>query len=338
MVTDKKKILLVNPVCLDERISNFDARIVPIGLYYIGALLCENKFETHILNLASTEDNPTEHFKQFVLNEQPDIIGFSVTNPNRWNAIECAIEAKKTHPDIIIVFGGPTPTFLYTHLFKICPALDFVVLSEGEYAFLELITALIPIHETDWTENIDSIKGIVYRKGATLVKTPSRSPVSNLDTLSHPSNFFSYQHLSMSRGCPGKCTFCGSPRFWNDGYVRFHSPAWFIEEIEALVKKGVNHFYFSDDTFTMDKKRVIEFCGLICKKNLKISWNAISRVDYIDDDILLAMRKAGCIQISFGVESGSEKIRKFLGKPTPAKKIKDAFSRTISHGILFNAF
>jgi radical SAM superfamily enzyme YgiQ (UPF0313 family) len=332
----RKKILLVNPACLDERISSEDAGIVPIGLYYIGALLLENKIETHILNLASINDNPTEKFIQIIQDLRPDIIGFSVTNPNRWNAIECAIEAKKIAPNIIIVFGGPAPTFLYDHLFNVCTALDFIVVSEGEYTFLELVNSLKTGMGT--TDDFDEIKGLVYQKDNTLVKTATRQPISNLDNLSHPSKYFVYPHLSMSRGCPGKCTFCGSPKFWRNQQVRFHSAHWFVNEIEALTKKGVTHFYISDDTFTMDKERVLELCHLICKKNLKISWNAISRVDYIDDDILLAMRKAGCIQISFGVESGSEKIRKVLGKPTPKEKIKKAFSRTISFGILPRAY
>ncbi len=333
----KKKILLVNPACLDERISSDDASIVPIGLYYVGALLLENKYETNILNLASVKSSPTEQFKQSNHQLQPDIIGFSVTNPNRWNAIECALEAKKINPKVTIVFGGPAATFLYEHLFNICEALDFVVLSEGEYTFLELVNSL-NAGKSDGLKEIGKIKGLVYRKDNTPVKTASSPPISNLDNLPHPSKYFVYQHLSMSRGCPGKCTFCGSPRFWSHQQVRFHSAGWFVTEIEALVKKGVTHFYISDDTFTMDKERVLELCHLIDKKNLNISWNAISRVDYIDDEILLAMRKAGCIQISFGVESGSERIRKVLGKPTSKDKIKNAFSRTISFGILPRAY
>ncbi len=165
-----------------------------------------------------------------------------------------------------------------------------------------------------------------------------RDPIAEPDTLVHPSRYFAYQHLSLSRGCPGKCTFCGSPKFWGNQTLRFHSPEWFADEIQALVEKGIHHFYISDDTFTMDKQRVIEFCTLIIKRKLTITWNAISRVDYIDADILSAMRKAGCIQLSFGVESGSEKIRKRLGKPIEQDKIITAFSLTASYGILPRAY
>lgn len=333
-MANQQKILLVNPACLDSRISEEDARIVPIGLYYIGALLMENGFKVSIINLADTGDDPVEVFKTIVTSQQPDIIGFSVINPNRWNAMECARAARKIRPDITIVFGGPAPTFLADHLFTACPDIDFIVTGEGEITFLELAEAL----ENRCDASFEQINGLVFKQNDTFFRTLPRDPIAEPDTLVHPSKYFAYQHLSLSRGCPGKCTFCGSPKFWGNQDLRFHSPEWFADEIQALVEKGIRHFYISDDTFTMDKQRVIEFCTLIFKRNLAITWNAISRVDYIDGDILLAMRKAGCIQLSFGVESGSEKIRKFLGKPIEQDKIITAFSLTASYGILPRAY
>ncbi len=330
----QKKILLVNPSCLDERISGEDAGIVPIGLYYIAALLMENGFDTKIINLADSKDDPVKAFKKYITIEQPDIIGFPVINPNRWNAMDCAGAARQILPDIIIIFGGPAPTFLADHLLNACPDIDFIVTGEGEITFLELVIKL----ETDKKGSFENINGIVFKKNDRVLKTSPRRPVKELDTLVHPSKYFVYQHLAMSRGCPGKCTFCGSPRFWGNSNIRFHSPGWFSDEIQNLVKNGVTHFYISDDTFTMDKQRVIEFCNLIIDRKLDITWNAISRVDYIDADILFAMRKAGCSQLSFGVESGSEKIRKTLGKPTKQEKIIEAFSLTTSYGILPRAY
>jgi radical SAM superfamily enzyme YgiQ (UPF0313 family) len=328
----QKKILLVNPCCLDKRILGEDADIVPIGLYYIGALLIEKGFALKIVNLAGQKKNPVARFKEVVKEEKPDVIGFSVTNPNRLNAMDCARKAKLILPSAIIVFGGPAPTFLFEHLLKACPDIDFIVTGEGEITFLELLNAL----EQGDNNSFEHIKGLVFKKGDAFFKTPPRQLVNELDTLVHPSKYFTYQHLVMSRGCPGKCTFCGSPNFWGSSFVRAHSPEWFANEIYGLVKKGVTHFYISDDTFTMDKQRVIEFCNLI--KKLNITWNAISRVDAIDADVLFAMRKAGCIQLSFGVESGSEQIRKILGKPIEQKEIIAAFLLTASYGILARAY
>ena len=330
----QKKILLVNPSCLDARASGEDAGIVPLGLYYIGAVLIENGYHTKIVNLADNKKDPIARFQKIIKDEHPDIIGFSANNPNRWNAIDCAKAARKIMPHVTIVFGGPAPTFLCEHLFIVCPDIDFIVMGEGEITFLELVNQLENKNHTAF----EQISGLAFKKGNIVVQTSPRPALKNLDLLVHPSKYFVYQHLSMSRGCPGKCTFCGSPRFWDNSIVRFHSAKWFADEVQTLVKKGVTHFYISDDTFTMDKNRVIEFCNHLIKNKLRITWNAISRTDFIDEDILLAMRKAGCIQLSFGVESGSKKIRKLLGKPIIQEKIIRAFSLTLSYGILARAY
>jgi anaerobic magnesium-protoporphyrin IX monomethyl ester cyclase len=330
----QQKILLVNPSCLDARASGEDAGIVPLGLYYIGAVLIENGYDTKIVNLADHKKDPLARFQKIIKDEHPDIIGFSANNPNRWNAIDCAGAARKIMPHVTIVFGGPAPTFLSEHLFIVCPDIDFIVIGEGEITFLELVNQLENKNHTAF----EQISGLAFKKGNIVFQTSPRPALKNLDLLVHPSKYFVYQHLSMSRGCPGKCTFCGSPRFWDNSIVRFHSAKWFADEVQTLVKKGVTHFYISDDTFTMDKNRVIEFCNHLIKNKLDITWNAISRTDFIDEDILLAMRKAGCIQLSFGVESGSKKIRKLLGKPIIQEKIIRAFSLTVSYGILARAY
>ncbi len=327
-------ILLVNPACQDKRITDDDAKQVPIGLYYIAALLMENGFETAILNLAGCDGNPDTEFIKTVRARLPDMVGFSVTNPSRINAMACARALKKKHPHVPVVFGGPAPTFLYEHLLDVCPAIDFIVQAEGEQTMLELANAI----ESRNYSSLEQIKGLIFKQACQLIKTPARSPVEDLDVLVHPSKYFTFAHLSMSRGCPGKCTFCGSPKFWPNQQVRFHSPDWMAEEIEAQFKNGVSHFFMSDDTFTMDRDRVIELCATLIEKKLPITWNAISRVDYIDPELLFIMRKAGCIQISFGVESGSSKIRKILGKPIAQEKIIQAFEQTLSHGILPRAY
>ena len=140
-----------------------------------------------------------------------------------------------------------------------------------------------------------------------------------------------------SRGCPGKCTFCGSPKFWGPK-VRFRSPENFVQELELLYNKGIRFFYFSDDTFALNKKRVIDICKTILARGLNITWFAISRADHVNENILYWMRKAGCIQISYGIESGSEKIRKLLGKHLNTEAIKNAFSLTHRYGILARAY
>jgi len=352
------KILFVNPACLDKRITNEDAGVVPIGIYYMAALLLEKGFDARILNLAApgtdkdTSKDTVQTFRAMIKKEKPDLVGFSVTNPTRFNAVACAKEARTLLPQTCIVFGGPAPTFMPGHFFKVCPQIDIMVKGEGEATILSIVQALANTKflesESIETKSIHNgsvplalarkIKGIAFCEKGKMIETGPAKPIQDLDSLVHPSAYFVYQHLSMSRGCPGKCTFCGSPKFWGNTNIRRHSALWFAEELLALAQKGVTHFYISDDTFTMDRERVIDFCKILIAADPHITWNAISRVDYIDKELLFWMRRAGCLQISFGVESGAQKIKKTLGKPVADEACIKAFFLTRSHGILPRAY
>ena len=326
------KIILIYPYCLEDRLHAEDVRVVPIGLYYIGAILKENKYDVEILNWYDI--NKTPHKIEGTLKEKmPDVIGFSIVNANRWGGIDIARIAKRTLPEVKIVFGGIGTTFLWRHLLTHFSEIDFAVLGEGEYSFLNLIQCI----EGKNYEKINKIKGIAFRRGENVFKTSDAENINDIDQLPMPSKYFEFQHLSSSRGCPANCTFCGSPQFWGHK-VRFHSPEYFVEQLERLYRKGITFFYVSDDTFTMSKDRVIRICKRIVEKGLKITWFAISRVNYIDEEILYWMRKAGCIQISYGVESGSEKIRDVLNKKIKTDDIKKAFALTTMYGILARAY
>jgi radical SAM superfamily enzyme YgiQ (UPF0313 family) len=107
-----------------------------------------------------------------------------------------------------------------------------------------------------------------------------------------------------------------------------------VDELAMLYNRGVAFFYVSDDAFTADRDRTLAICKGILERGLKISWNAISRVDCVDEEILYWMRRAGCIQISYGVESGSKRIRKALNKRIREEDIQRAFDLTVRTGIL----
>ncbi|NVM21861.1 MAG: radical SAM protein [Desulfobacterales bacterium] len=328
------KILLIYPYPLYDRSQAHqeDISAVPIGMYYVAAVLRENGYDVEILNWHNIHKDPQKIVETFA-EKKPDVIGFSVLNANRWGGIEIAGIARKINPKVKIVFGGVAATFLWKHFLGHFPEVDFVVVGEGENAFLNLVRL---IEKGDY-HDIESIKGIAFRKGKKIVKTKNAPPMKDLDDLPIPARYFDYQHLVSSRGCPGKCTFCGSPKFWGRR-IRFRSPENFVEELQLLYNRGVAFFYFSDDTFTINKERAVEICRRILEKRLNIVWVAISRVDHVNEEILSWMRKAGCIQISYGVESGSEKIRDLLGKPLKADQIKRAFALTHRYGILARAY
>jgi radical SAM superfamily enzyme YgiQ (UPF0313 family) len=327
------KILLIYPYCLEDRLNAEDISVPPMGLYYVGAMLKENGFDVEILNWYNINKTP-EKIKETLVEKNPDIVGFSILHANRWGGIEIAGVARQIDPNVKIIFGGIGATFLWKHLLTHFKDIDFVVMGEGEHTFLNLVRCI----EKESFKGIESINGIAFRKKGKAIKTKDARVIQDIDKLPNPAKYFEYQHVSATRGCPGNCTFCGSPKFWGHK-VRFHSPDYFVDQLEQLYNKGITFFYFSDDTFTIKKDRVIEICRKIIERNLDISWAAISRVNYVSEDMLYWMRKAGCTQISYGVESGSEKIRNgALKKNIKADQIRNAFALTTKQGIMARAY
>ena len=327
------KILLIYPYFLEARVLTAeDVSAVPLGVYYLAAVLKDGGYDVQIANwndIGATADE----FRELLVEQKPDLIGFSVLHGNRWGGIEIARLAKQIDPRITIVFGGVGATFLWRHFLTHFDEVDYVVIGEGEQPLYNLVRHL----HCGSPASRETISGLAFRKDGQVVRTAGTRPVAHLDDLPDPSKYFTYRHLSLTRGCTGNCNFCGSPQFWGRR-VRFHSARYFVAQIERLYQKGMRFFYFSDDTFTMNKKRVIAVCKKIIAKDLDITWNAISRADCIDEEILYWMRRAGCIQISYGVESGSEKIRAFLQKKIDTDSILKAFRLTRHYGIMARAY
>jgi len=326
------KILLIYPYFLEERSEEEDISAVPMGLYYLAALLLHEGYDAEILNLYRSGGNP-EGIKEILARKNADVVGISVFNANRWGGIETARIVKEVNPEAKIVFGGVGATFLWDHFLRNFREIDYVVPGEGEYSFLQLVRFL----DNGSRGDLASIKGIAFRDGSQIVRTAPADPIEDLDKLPNPARYFTYNHVSLTRGCPGNCAYCGSPRFWGHK-VRFHSVSYFVDQLELLYRKGIRFFYISDDIFTMKKDVVIAVCKEILNRDLSITWYAISHVDNVDEDILQWMRKAGCIQISYGVESGSETIRKKLNKRIRNDQIEKAFSLTTRYGILARAY
>ena len=326
------KIILIYPNFLDKRIHAYDISVPPMGIYYVGAMLMENGHDVQIFNWHNANQTP-HMMSDIIKKERPDIIGFSILHANRWGGIDMAKIAKKIDPDITIVFGGIGATFLWDLLLSHFHDIDYIVLGEGEIPFLQLVKAL----SEDSRDKIPHIPGIAFRQEQRPRKTDPATSVKNLDELPNPAKYFNFQHVAFTRGCPGSCAFCGSPLFWGPR-VRTHTPGYFVDQLELLTQKGTRFFYFSDDTFTYKKSWVQAICQEILHRRLDITWVAIARVNHIQTDMLGWMRKAGCIQISFGIESGSEEIRHKLNKPIKTAQIKKAFDLVKHYGIMPRAY
>lgn len=326
------RILLVYPPFLDPRLDAEDIRSAPIGLYYVAAALIEAGHRVEIIawpQLPPTPDAVAAELGR----RNPQLIGFSVLHANRWGAIEIARLARRAVPDAPVVFGGVGATHLWEFFLAHFPEVDYVVAGEGEAAMTALATAL----ETGDRAALWAIPGLAFREAGRPVKNPAAPPAEDLDRLPMPARRFDLEHIALARGCPADCAFCGSPAFWGRR-VRAHSADYFVDQMELLRRRGRRFVHVSDDTFTLDRRRAVAVCREIVRRRLDMTWTAISRVDAVDEETIAWMRRAGCIQISYGVESGSAAIRRRLGKRFSDAQVRRAFELTQRYGMLGRAY
>jgi len=327
------RIVLIYPYFLDPRPPGDDAAHPPMGIYYVGAMLRAHGHEVKIFNWYEARQQP-QMIRDELAAADPDLVGLSVFNANRWGALEIAAAAKALKPGVRVALGGIGATCLADLLLTRFAAIDYIICGEGEKSFLDLAHA---VRDSD-PAALASIAGLAWRDPRGEIQRNAQAPpAKHLDDLPMPARYFTFQHVALTRGCAGRCTFCGSPDFWQ-GKVRYHSAGYFVTQLELLHQRGVNFFHVSDDTFTANRTRVIEICKQIIRRKLPVNWAAIARVDQVDARVLAWMRRAGCIQISYGVESGDPRIRDNLNKGIDSQRIEKAFALTRRAGILARAY
>jgi anaerobic magnesium-protoporphyrin IX monomethyl ester cyclase len=307
------KILLIYPYFLDPRLNAEDIQSPPMGIYHVAAALEEHGHEVEVLNWHDRAIAP-ETVAGVLREKSPEVIGFSILHANRWGGIEIARVAKRIDPGATVVFGGVGATHLWEHFLKHFPEIDFIVTGEGENPFARLVATL----ESKTPAPLEDIPGLAFRKDGRPIRTAPAEAVCDLDALPMPGRHFDLAHVSLTRGCVSNCAFCGS--------------------LAVLRGRGRRFFHVGDDTFTLDKGRVIDICRRIIQQSLDIHWAAISRVDAVDEEVLAWMRRAGCIQISYGVESGSVAIRRRLNKRISEAQVRRAFDLTQRYGIMARAY
>ncbi|MFH1148486.1 MAG: radical SAM protein [Pseudomonadota bacterium] len=291
---------------------DLDAMTIPYGLLSLAAQVRDAGHEVIVLNLYDyTWRDITE-----VIHKLPaDVYGLSCFTSNRRGTISTARLIREFHPEAYIVLGGPHVTALPCEMLEHCPEANGIVIGEGEITFLELIDCIRNNRpDTD-------IPGMAWRTHGETRIGPERRRIDDLDSLVSPYEYYEGDILLTSRGCPGNCTFCGSPAIWGRK-LRFNSADHVLRTMERLVMAhGQKILYIKDDTFTCDRKRVLRICEGIRERGLNILWSCDTRVDALDEEMLCAMRRAGCERISLGVESASPVILRNINKRTTPEKV-----------------
>lgn len=340
-----KKILLINPPftytissCQPKILEEGIEYLPPLGLMYIAGYIKKNtSCPIEILD-CQVENINYKTLKEEISKRAPDIIGITAMTFTLIDVIKTAKTAKKINPGIKVVLGGPHVNIYPEETIQI-KNIDFLVLGEGEETFKEL------------TENIDNIqalyniKGIVFKNNGKIINNGPRPLSHNLDEIPFPARELTpYKKYSSvltqkppmttmftSRGCPYKCLFCDRPHLGKE--FRAHSAEYVFQEMSECKKMGINEIMIYDDTFTIDRQRVVDICNIILKENLKINWDVRARVNTVDEELLNLMAKAGCKRIHYGIESGTQKILNVLRKDITLKMVEDALYWTRKAGI-----
>ncbi|HEX4338365.1 MAG TPA: radical SAM protein [Polyangiaceae bacterium] len=289
-----------------------DFHQTPYGLFSLGAQAMRAGHAVKVFNLSAFS---WRHVEEVLGALDADVFGMSCWTANRRGVALVAKLLKRLHPGAHVVVGGPHATPLAKEMLSHHSDIDTVVTGEGDVTFLELIERLEARAPTT------GIAGTVYRDGARFVQAPERPSVPELDALASPHDYFSTHIVMTSRGCPWQCTFCGAETTWGRGF-RGQSVKYVLDSLEsALARLPVRMIQIKDDTFTTNKKRVIEICRGIRERKLDFFWSCDTRVDVLSEELLREMRLAGCERLSLGVESGSAPILKAINKKITVDQI-----------------
>lgn len=335
-----KKILLITPDKTTRETSFDKLKYPPLGLTTLASVLKQKGFISIIFDASVENPNPFEKIRQLILKESIFAIGISFTSDLAESAYLYSDKLKSEFPDIPIIAGGYHPTVMHTEVVSY-NSIDYVVVGEGEITFPLLLKALA--EKTDIAE----INGISYMKDGKAVTTSPPSLIKDIDSIPIPSygllklNHYTsptsrrkpFLTMIRSRGCPYNCLFCGVNAIFSYKF-RCQSPQRTLEEIKHVVKEfKTKEISFKDSDFLIDHNNVTEFCNLLIKNELDLTWNCSTRIDSVNKDILTLMKRAGCRQITFGIESGSQRMLNALRKNLSVKQISKSIRITKECGI-----
>lgn len=308
-----------------------ESPIMPLGLSYIAAVLEKNGFEVQVLDLLVSqysEDKLYRHMAEF----RPEVVGVTAVTMNYPISSNILRLCKRFDENVITVIGGPHVTFCAEQTLREAPWIDIVVRGEGEYTMLDIVRG----------KKLPEIEGLVFRKGDGMVITSDRPWIENLDELPFPARhlfplskyraFGAGGSLISGRGCPFNCIFCAGHRM-TGRRVRLRNPKLVVDEIQLVQELGFRVIHVEDDLLTLNHAHVYAICDEIVNRGLKIEWNAFSRVDTVDRELLRKMKQAGCFGLVYGVESGNQEILDRAKKKITLEKVRQAVALTKETGM-----
>jgi len=324
------RVLLIIPTYYqDAKEKEVYRYLPPMGLAYIASALEQINCQVRIFDVMGRDSKIKKVIDEF----SPDCIGICCFTPNYPHFVKTLKHIRIFYQKPIIA-GGPHFHILEEAFksIKFLP-LDLCIIGEGEKSFPEVIRRI------ESSGDFSGIDGTISKIDHKIVVGNSRKPIENLDEIRFPAwhllELKSYESLNMpihtSRGCPYNCIYCSSGKIWGSK-VRFRSPENAVEEMRILSKNfGYSRFFISDDTFVLNGKRIKKFADLLEKENFQFFCNG--RINLMTDEIFKDLKRAGCIEVDYGIESVVQRILNNLKKNQLSDKIEEIIKKTCQYGM-----
>jgi len=324
-------LVLINPPVTYSKTEVGGTITPPLGIAYLAAYAREKGIPVKVIDAVGEKPEQITQWKNYSLRgmtfeeilaeipKETKLVGVSNLFTFSFPIVEGLLKKVKKQ-GIKTVVGGAHPSAVPEEVLK-SSSIDYVIISEGEESLVALYDYVIGRRRT---LNID---GIGYKVKGKIKINPKKHFIKDLDSLPYPArdllpmkNYWKTREahgptkdrwtpILSSRGCPYNCTFCTSP-LWNFCW-RARSPENVVNEIEYCVRKmGIREFHFEDENMTLDKKRLLDICKEIIRRDLNITWQTPNgiRASVTDEEMLEAMNKSGCTHITVAPESGSERV------------------------------
>lgn len=313
---------------------------VPLGSLYLTRALEDAGFAVDFRDyqtVTSLDPFDPAVFVEFLRDPAP-VIGLSCMANLLPFAVLAMRALKEAYPGRMIVLGGVGSKAVEQELLARFPWIDVISRGEGERTGPELLRTL------QSGGDLARVDGISFRRNGEVCHTPDRARIEDLDSIPFPAfhkvelRRYAGYGMMTSRGCPYPCTFCSVAPVWNlKSYSR--GPKNIVDEMEFLHREaGVDLFLFQDEFFVSGKRQVMEFCRELTGRRLAVEWKAFGRVNLVDDEMMQAMADCGCLELRFGIESGSDRVLAEIKKGFTAAEVLDIVPRAIAKFPRVDAF